>query len=255
MKNTDGLPLVSIIIPTYNYGNFIAKAINSALSQTYPRVEIIVIDDGSTDDTKSVIQNFSSVKYFYHDNKGLSASRNAGIDKSKGQFLVFLDADDWLETDALEKNYAVICNRPEIAFVSGNYYLLRKETNTTESSFTTVEHNHYIHLLHCNYIGMHAAVLFQRWVFDKYRYDEALRSCEDYDLYLRIARRHPVIHHPAFIATYYFHSSGLSHNYKTMMETITAVIQKQLPFLQSPEEYKAYEEGLQQWKEYNDLMQ
>lgn len=254
MKNRKSFPLISIIIPAYNYATFILKAIKSALNQTYPNVEIIVIDDGSTDNTKEVVQSLPSVNYHYQSNKGLPASRNAGITKSSGQYLVFLDADDWLERDALEKNYAVICDKPDVAFVSGNYYLLRAKTNKTESTSASVTDNHYCHLLQSNYIGMHAAVMFQRWVFNTYRYDETLRSCEDYDLYLRIARHHPVVHHPAFIATYYFHSSGLSHNYMTMMDTVTVVIKKQASCLRSPEERMAYEKGLQQWKEYENLM-
>ena len=255
MKNLIDFPLISVIIATYNYAGFILKAIESVLSQTYPNVEIIVIDDGSTDDTKSRVEHKPRVKYFYQNNKGLSASRNVGIDKSSGKYLVFLDADDWLERDALEKNYSQICNKPEVAFVSGNYYLLRAKTNTIEPITMVVNSHHYNHFLRSNYVGMHAAVMFQRWVFNKFRYDESLRSCEDYDLYLNITRHHPVIHHSSFIATYYFHSAGLSHNYKTMMKTVTAVIKKQESSLKSQEEYIAYREGLEQWKDYESLMQ
>ena len=89
---------------------------------------------------------------------------------------------------------------------------------------TTVIDNHYIRLLQSNYIGMHAAVMFQRWVFLQIRYDETLKACEDYDLYLTITRKYPVIHHQKFIATYYFHSSGLSHNHQLMMDSINIVI-------------------------------
>lgn len=255
MKSLIDFPLISVIIATYNYAGFISKAIESVIIQTYPNVEIIVIDDGSTDDTKSRIKDQPQVKYFYQKNRGLSASRNVGVNKSSGKYLVFLDADDWLEKDALEKNYSQLHDKPEIAFVSGNYYLLQADTNTSEPITTVANSHHYSHLLRSNYIGMHAAVMFQRWVFNEFRYDESLQSCEDYDLYLNITRHYPVMHHPSFIATYYFHSAGLSHNYKTMMKTITAVIKKQAPYLKSPEEQMAYKEGLEQWKDYESLMQ
>ena len=254
MKSATDFPLISVIIPTYNYAEFITKAIDSVMAQTYPNVEIIVIDDGSTDDTKSRVKNRPMIKYFYHSNKGLSASRNVGVEKSSGEYLVFLDADDWLEKDALEKNFSLIYDKPHLAFVSGNYYLLYAGTNTVQPSVTVINSHHYKRLLQSNYIGMHAAVLFQRWVFSSFRYDENLRSCEDYDLYLNITRHHPVLHHSAFIATYYFHSSGLSHNYKTMMRSVTTVVKKQAPFLRSHDEREAYEKGLQQWKEYDNLM-
>ena len=148
-------------------------------------------------------------------------------------YFVFLDADDWLETNALQQNYHVIKNKPMIAFVSGNHYFLRAEINKLYHVSVSVTDNHYTRLLQSNYIGMHAAVMFQRWVFNEFQYDESLRACEDYDLYLNIARKYPVLHHEKFIATYYFHDAGLSHKYKIMMNSVNAVIKKQVPYIKS----------------------
>lgn len=254
MPSLDSLPLISVIIPTFNTVDFLQRAIESVLHQTYSNFEILVIDDGSTDNTRLVLQECKIIKYFYQENKGLSSARNKGIQKSKGEYLVFLDADDWLEEDALQQNFSVIKNKPGIAFVSGNYYLLRAKSNEVETIMTTVIDNHYIRLLQSNYIGMHAAVMFQRWVFQQIRYDETLKACEDYDLYLTITRKYPVIHHQKFIATYYFHSSGISHNHQLMMDSINIVIKKQRRFLRSFEEKSAYLEGLLQWKHYSKLM-
>ena len=252
---TGHLPLISVIIPTYNYADFLPKAIESVLHQTYRNFEIIVIDDGSSDNTRSVITNDDCVQYYYQQNKGLAAARNAGIQRSRGEYLIFLDADDWLENDALEQNYLVIKDRPDVAFASGNHYFLRAETNQLFHVSITVNSGHYARLLQSNYIGMHAAVIFQRWVFNEFRYNETLRSCEDYDLYLHIARKHPVIHHQKFISTYYFHASGLSHNYRTMMQSVKAVLKKQERYVVSPEEKRAYRKGLQQWKVYHQLLE
>ena len=254
MTSFDSLPLISVIIPSFNAAYFLPKAIESVLHQTYRNFEIIIIDDGSTDNTSLAMQENKMVKYYYQQNRGLSSARNAGIQKSNGDYLVFLDADDWLEKDALQQNFSIIKNKPDIAFVSGNYYLLRAKTNNLETITTTVNDNHYMRLLRSNYIGMHAAVMFQRWVFQKFRYDETLKACEDYDLYLAITRKYPVIHHQKFIATYYFHPSGISHNHKLMMDSITTVIKRQYPLLKSSEEKFAYLEGLQQWKHYYNLM-
>ena len=254
MHLAHNLPLVSVIIPAYNAAGFLPKAIDSVLSQSYTNFEVILIDDGSTDNTKTVLRETKRIKYFHQENKGLSSARNAGIQKSNGNYLVFLDADDWLEKDALIHNYEVIKDRPDIAFVSGNYYLLRGEGNQPEAISVSADRDHYTLLLKSNYIGMHAAVLFQRWVFDKFHYDETLKACEDYDLYLAITRHHPVIHHQEFIATYNFHPLGLSHNHQLMMDSINRVIKKQLPYLQSPGEQAAYLEGLEQWKLYYELM-
>lgn len=255
IKSTGNLPLISVVITTYNYGTFLSRAIQSVINQTYGNVEIIVVDDGSTDNTSSVVNGFSHIKYLYQENRGLSAARNKGLEQSGGDYIVFLDADDWLEKDALEQNYLVIKDRIDIAFVSGNYYFIRAESKECLAISVTVTDNHYLKLLQSNYIGMHAAVMFRRWVFCEVRYDETLKACEDYDVYLAIARKYPIVHHSKFIATYYFHATGLSHNYQLMMDAIVTVIKKQESFLRSPQEREAYFEGLQQWKEYYALLQ
>ncbi len=248
------LPLVSVVITTYNYATYLPKAIDSVLRQTYQNVEVIVIDDGSTDGAEFVIPNIESVKYFYQQNRGISVARNNGIKKSKGAYIVFLDGDDWLEPDAIENNLSRLIQHPTVAFISGNYYFIRAETGSVEKINVTVNNNHYISLLRGNYIGMIAAVLFQKWVLDKVQFDEDIKACEDYDLYLNIARQYPVVHHDKFIATYYFHKKGLSHNYQSMMDSIAVVFRKQVPNIFSAEEKKAYEIGLQQWKDYHSLL-
>ena len=112
IKNDD---LVSVIIPSYNHGNFLSRAIDSVLSQTYRNVEIIVVDDGSSDNTKQVAESFPHVVYVYQHNQGLSAARNTGIDHSKGKYLLFLDADDWLSVDAIKKDLDILIEHPEAA--------------------------------------------------------------------------------------------------------------------------------------------
>lgn len=253
--NEDNLtiPLISVIITTYNYAVFLPVAIESVLNQSYPRFEIIVIDDGSIDNTRCVSENYAGVKYFYQENKGVSAARNTGILKSSGTYVVFLDGDDWLEENALNVNAAELANNPQLAFVSGNYFFLRAESASAKAITVKVTDNHYKKLLECNYIGMLAAVMFQRWVFDELRYDECLKTCEDYDLYLNIARKYPVYHHQKFIATYNFHKKSLSHNYLAMINSIYSVIKKQGPFLRNTSEVIAYNKGLNQWKEYHCL--
>src|SRR5688500_2053614 len=96
--------LVSVVIPCYNHGAYLPEAVASVQSQNYPSLEIIVIDDGSTDNTKAVAAGLTGITYFYQPNQGLSAARNAGIRHSKGEFLLFLDADDWLLPEAIETN-------------------------------------------------------------------------------------------------------------------------------------------------------
>ena len=95
-------PLVSVVIPCYNQAHFLGEAIESVLKQTYKHFEIVVVDDGSTDNTSEVARRYSGIRCIEQANQGLSAARNTGIRESKGEYLVFLDADDRLRPIALE---------------------------------------------------------------------------------------------------------------------------------------------------------
>jgi glycosyltransferase involved in cell wall biosynthesis len=105
-RDTSGLPLVSVIIPAYNYESYVGIAIKSVIAQTYLKIEIIVVDDGSTDCTSEVVHSFGNrVRYVRKSNGGLASARNLGIRRAKGEFLLFLDADDELEPEAIECMY------------------------------------------------------------------------------------------------------------------------------------------------------
>src|SRR5690606_9312317 len=86
---------VSVIIPCFNHAHYLSTALESVQDQDHEQIEIIVVDDGSTDNTKEVATKYPNVKYIYKANAGLPAARNTGIDHSTGKFIVFLDADDW----------------------------------------------------------------------------------------------------------------------------------------------------------------
>jgi glycosyltransferase involved in cell wall biosynthesis len=116
--------LVSVIIPCFNQGHFLATAIESVLQQTYPLVEVLVIDDGSQDTTQAIAARYASVRYFYQPNQGLAAARNTGLGRSQGTYLLFLDADDWLYPQAIALNIRYLEQNPGVAFVAGAYELV-----------------------------------------------------------------------------------------------------------------------------------
>lgn len=97
-------PLVSCVIPAYNCAQYLEQSINSVLAQSYPNIEIILVDDGSTDDTEQLIAaKYPQIKYFKHEiNKGLSATMNTGLAQTKGEYLFELDGDDWVDKDLVE---------------------------------------------------------------------------------------------------------------------------------------------------------
>jgi glycosyltransferase involved in cell wall biosynthesis len=242
--------LISVIIPCYNHSHYLGTAIESVLAQSHGAVEIVVVDDGSQDATRQVAQSYPKVKYVYQQNQGLSAARNTGIRHSTGQYLVFLDADDWLYPNALQINLGYLLQNPQAAFVSGAYDRVYTEDKQIEEKKIEVLSNHYYRLLHNNYIGMIAAVLFQRWVLEEFQYDESLRACEDYDLYLKISRKYPVLHHTEKIAAYYIHSYNMSSNIPLMLNNILTVLNRQKEKLKTAEERRAYLVGKSIWKNY-----
>ncbi|QHL89097.1 glycosyltransferase [Nibribacter ruber] len=243
-------PLVSVIIPCYNQGHFLAKAIESVLHQSYKNTEVVVVDDGSTDQTAVQAQAYPQVIYIYQQNQGLPGARNTGIRHSKGHMLLFLDADDWLYPKGIEANVKQLEQQKEAAFVSGTFDAFYTQENTIREGAVAVPDHHYLHLLQGNYIGMVATVLFRRWVLEEFQFDTALKNCEDYDLYLRIARKYPVCHHAEKIAAYRFHSANMSSNIPKMLQGALATLRRQREQLATQEERRAYQKGRTTWKKY-----
>lgn len=243
-------PVVSVIIPCYNHGRYLAEAIQSVLNQTYKWIEIVVVDDGSTDNTKYVAESFPNVKYVYQENQGLSAARNTGILNSVGDYLVFLDADDLLEEDALEYNLNHLIGNENLAFASGGYLLETSEGKKIEKTKDPIYQNNYLEFLKKNYIEMHATVMYRRWVFDDFKYDTSLKACEDYDLYLKISRKFPVYYHSKILAIYRIHGANMSGNSELMLNSVLKVLNHQKASLRTENEQKALDQGIQYYKRY-----
>ncbi len=112
------VPLVSVIVPTYNYGRYLGKALDSCKSQTYKRLEIIVVDDGSTDNTRGVVEGFGpDLVYIFQENQGVSRARNAGLIAARGELITFLDADDYLLPDSIAARVEILRSGPDIGIV------------------------------------------------------------------------------------------------------------------------------------------
>lgn len=243
-------PLVSVIVPCYNHGSYLPEAIESIRRQTYPKIEMIVVDDGSTDDTKAVTARYPEIKYVFQKNQGLSAARNTGIKNCTGEFLIFLDADDLLYDYAIAYNIQYLQQNAKAAYVSGAYQVITHDKINIDEGKNFVSANHYIHLLKGNYIGMHGTVMYRRFVFNEYLFDTSLKACEDYDIYLKVARKYPIIHHTKKLAAYRMHTTNMSGNTPLMLSQALKVLKGQEHMLKSPEEREAYEEGLKGYINY-----
>jgi glycosyltransferase involved in cell wall biosynthesis len=243
-------PLVTVIIPCYNGEAFVQEAITSALAQTYHRVEVIVIDDGSTDRSAEIAQAFP-VRYIHQENRGLTASRNLGIQESRGSYLVFLDADDRLLPEAIKAGLDVLQTRPECAMTIGDHLFVCEDGSyLAHSRKTFLGSSHYEALLISNFIEMISSVLFRRSVFEAVGgFDPQLRVAEDYELYLRIARDFPVCCHTSVVAEYRQHKSNVSHNSELMLTLTLQVLKREARHIFSDiRRLSAFLEGLRTWR-------
>lgn len=244
----DSTPPISIVIPCYNQAAFLGEAIESALTQTYANREVIVIDDGSQDDTSAVAERYG-VRCIRQHNGGLSAARNAGLHASRGDYLVFLDADDRLIADALQRGYDCLTAHPDAVFASGHYRYIRSDGSLLlEYPQPPREADAYQAMLKRNYIGMHATVMYRRGIFAQVGgFDPGLKSCEDYDLYLRITRNHRVVSHDRIVAEYRMHEASMSVNAARMLRAGMQVLGAQWPHVGgSRSKTHAYRAGIRE---------
>lgn len=240
---------VSIIIPSYNGGKFIGKAIRSALVQTHENIEVIVVDDGSTDGTKDIVSHYPGVIYHFQENSGVSIARNTGAWISTGDYLLFLDADDWLFSAAAEIHLNYFLKNPDLAMVSGCHMKMDSNKNEIYSKQYEVSKHNYLHMLKSNYIGPPAAAMFKKDIFLNYKFNEELKYCEDYELYLRVSKFEKTFHHRELIAAYFIHPTSVSASRDiVMMENSLRILKSILGINPSKEEKEAYKLGVKNWK-------
>jgi glycosyltransferase involved in cell wall biosynthesis len=221
--------LISVIIPCYNQGHFLGEAIESVLFQTHAHFEVTVVDDGSHDSTAEVATRHPDVRYVRQDNQGVSAARNAGARVSKGDYLVFLDADDRLLPNALEAGLKCLDDHPESVFASGFVRLIATDgSSLPDPEQSRIESDYYRTFLQYNYIWTPTAVIFKKGVFESgFAYNLSLSGGADWDLYLCISKKFPVCCHDTVIAEYRIHTESMSHNPALMLRECLAVLRSQ----------------------------
>jgi glycosyltransferase involved in cell wall biosynthesis len=246
--------LVSVVIPCFNHAQYLGEAIASVRAQTYPHIELVVIDDGSSDNLHEVA-NRLGVRVVTQDHQGLAAARNVGLRRTNGMYLVFLDADDRLASGAIEAALRALDAHPEAAFTSGRCRWIA----TDGTPLPTPEHgcprgDLFANLLRANYTGMPATVMYRRGVFEVvHGFDVSgeFLGVEDYELVLRIARQFPVCCHEAVVAEYRVRPESMSRNPARMLEGALRAVRAQRAHLgRSTEHRTAYDEGLRFWQQY-----
>ncbi len=230
-------PIVSVVIPCYNSARYLAETIESVLAQTYAPVEVIVVDDGSTDATPKIAQSYP-VQYVYQTNRGISAARNTGVAHSRGKYVQFLDHDDRLLPRAIEVGVKYLEQQPPCAMAVGEHrYIQADGTEIGYSHKHAIGRGHYEELLEHNFIETPCSVLHRRSALDlSGLFDEKVQGAEDYELYLRTARQSPVIIHDVPVAEYRLHEANASGNAERMFMVSLEVLNMELPYVQGDRE-------------------
>lgn len=184
--------LVSVVITSYNYGNYLATAVESVLCQTSENFEIIIIDDGSTDNTRLIAESYlrdQRVKYIYQHNSGQPKAKNRGIRESKGEYIAFLDADDiWMPTK-LERQLPLF-DDPPIGVVYSRRKWIDPDGKEIEGNERILRRGNILdHIFVDNFICFSSSMVRRSFIVDSGFFDENLPMGIDYDLWLRLAAR------------------------------------------------------------------
>ena len=224
------MAVVSVITPTYNRADFLPAAISSVLAQTYGDFELIVVDDGSVDDTCGVIKPFledKRVRYFYQENQGQSFARNYALAQSSGELIAFLDSDDVWCPDKLEKQIRAFEAHPEADIVHGDEAMInergavisRKNMRRYSGCITR-------QLLADNSVSITTALVKRRCFDEMGGFDTSVGVADDYDLWLRFSAKYRFFYEPGIVAFYRVMADQISSDKRRRFEANAFIIKR-----------------------------
>lgn len=224
-------PLVSIVIPVYNGSNYLSCAIDAALNQTYKNIEVIVVNDGSTDNKKSekIAKKYGNkIKYYYKDNGGVSSALNYGIERMNGDYFAWLSHDDFIEKNHIEKLVELVsCEGNEKVIPFSSFKVIDTKNNldikrTIDAQLVVMDYKmsklkNYYSLLQGEING--GSVLIPKEAFEKYGYfDESLRITQERDMWSRLIKEYHFINVPYDTASLRVHSNQVTTTAKDVVE-------------------------------------
>jgi glycosyltransferase involved in cell wall biosynthesis len=245
-------PLISVIIPCYNQAHFLGEAIASVWQSATRDVEVVVVDDGSTDSTARVGASFAGTRLISGPNQGLAHARNQGLAESSGRYVVFLDADDRLTRGALDIGLAEFAAHPSVALVSGRCRMIGEDGAAIDTpERPRIEREHYKELLRHNYIWMPAMAMIRREAIERVGgFDPSTKAAADYSLYLRIARTHTIHDHAQLVAVHRRHSNTKHRGSARILQETLVALRRERPFVAGDADLlRAYYEGWNRWRE------
>jgi glycosyltransferase involved in cell wall biosynthesis len=222
--------------------------------QTYPSVEVIVVDDGSPDNTAEVAARYSGIKCCRQPNRGLAEARNSGFRASNGEYVMFLDADDRLTPSAVESHLSCFANNTNAGFVVGDIDHIALDSSYLGSPglWPVLEANHYEELLKVNHVANNVAIMFRRSVIERVGgFNATYHPAEDYEFLLRAARLFPSAHHRNVVACYRRYPGSLSRRGAIMLRAMNQVMRLQRDTIKGDRRLlKACRQGELYWRDY-----
>jgi len=222
------IPLVSVIIPSYNRAHYIKETIDSILAQTYKNFEIIVIDDGSSDNTREVLEAYKDrISYFYQENQGVASTRNRGVEEARGEYVSFLDCDDIWFPEKLEKQIEYVNEHPHVALVCAEVHIINsdgkfvKHVKRDESLPLTFEN-----LFEQSLVHVPTTIVKRQVILALGGFDPTVAISDDYDLWLRLIKRYSCHYMPIPLAKYRIHSGNLMKQFDKRLRNNLIIFRK-----------------------------
>lgn len=216
---------VSAVIPTYNYGRYVVEAVESVLAQTHAPIEVIVVDDGSTDDTRERLAPFAGrVRYIYQRNAGLCAARNTGIEAARGELIALLDSDDLWAPGKLTAQLAAFARRPDALCVGTGHYSATEPAPASDDTgliaYNTAD------LLEYSPFCPSSALIRRSALVEIGSFDIALSGSGDLDMWIRLSAIGPVLQLRAPLTGYRQHGENMSNRADSMLADHQRVLRK-----------------------------
>ena len=248
------MSLVSVVIACYNHGRFLPAALESVLAQDYAEIELIVVDDGSTDETPAAAGHYPAIRYLRQENQGSGAAKRHGLEASAGTFLMFLDADDTLLPGAVESLVRCLEERPDCAYSYGHQQfiddagvVITSRPRRAERYQMCIRDDPYRHMLRTNHpIRVSGAVCYRTELLRRSGgHAVDLEGAEDLDVNLRLAREHPICCNDRIVLSYRVHAANSSRRFVPMMRGAIRTQRRQRAFVTEHPNYENdYREGL-----------
>lgn len=223
-------PLVSVVIATYNMGQYLPQAVDSILQQTWKNLEVIVVDDGSTDNTPDVMQKYnndSRVNFIHNQNQGQPKAKNCGIKNTKGDFIAFCDADDFWEADKLEIQMPLFAN-PKVGVVYSEVSFIDEHNNAFTKEHHEIRHSGKVtnQMLIENFVPFGTSVIRRQCIEQNGMFDEEFRMGIDWDLWLRYSLDWEFVYTPEKTYVYRVWSGQMSNNYRGRYDHAKKILTK-----------------------------